>query len=447
MSTVIQSKPDQLTRQQISQQALPGASVPWVTNLREAAFSQFESSGFPTSRIEDWKYTNLKALQKQTFRFPSQPDIKVTESDIGPAVIPDLDVYRVVFVDGLLDERLSQLQEIPSKIHVASLRDQLSTNDKDIEPHLAKYADPGLSGFVSLNTAFMRDGIHIHLPRNVVVDKPIHLIYVSTTQNDATWFHLRNLIVVEPSTQATLIETYVSLGDSVYFNNITTEVSLGENAKLAHYKIQQEATQAFHVFLLKIRQHQSSQFSSCSLAFGGKYSRNEIRSELSAPGCECILNGLYLADERQQVDTLARVDHLAANGISREFFKGIVTGKAKAIFRGIAYVHPNAQQSDAEQKNNNLLLSPDAEVDTKPQLEIYADDVKCSHGATVGQLDDDALFYLRSRGIEKETACGLLTYSFAKEITDGIPIAPLARHAELLLKNVLPGARYLEDLR
>ncbi len=447
MSAVIQSRADRLTRQQISQQVLPGASVPWITDLREAAFSQFESSGFPTPRVEDWKYTNLKALQRQIFRFPTLPVIKVTERDIGPAIIPDLEVYRVVFVDGLLDERLSQLQEIQSKIHIASLGDQLRTNAKDIEPHLAKYADSGLNGFVSLNTAFMRDGIHIHLPKNVVVDKPIQLIYITTTQNDATWFHLRNLIIAGPNSQASIIESYISLSDSVYFNNITTEVSLAKNARLSHYKIQQEATQAFHVALLKIQQQQSSQFSSHSLAFGSKYSRNEIRSELSAQGCECVLNGLYHAGERQQVDTFARVDHLAANGISREYYKGIVTGKAKAIFRGISYVHPDAQHSDAEQKNNNLLLSPYAEVDTKPQLEIYADDVKCSHGATVGQLDEDALFYLRSRGIEKETACGLLTYSFAKEITDRIPLAPFARHAEALLKNVLRGARNLEDLR
>lgn len=447
MSVVSQSKADQLTRQQISQQILPGASVPWVSDLRAAAFRQFESSGYPTPRIEEWKYTNLKALQRQTFQFSAERDIEITEGELSPAIIPDLDVYRVVFVDGLLNERLSQLQEIPSKIHVASLGDQLRTNAKDIEPHLAKYADSCLNGFVSLNTALMRDGIHIHLSSNTVVDKPIHLIYISTRQNNATWSHLRNLIIAEPNSQASIIETYIGHGDSVYFNNVITEASLAENAKLTHYKIQQEAAQAFHVSLLKIQQQQSSQFSSYSLSVGSKLSRNEIRSELCAPGCECILNGLYLADERQQVDTFARVDHLAANGISREFFKGIVNGKAKAIFRGIAYVHPDAQQSDAEQKNNNLLLSPNAEVDTKPQLEIYADDVKCSHGATVGQLDEDALFYLRSRGIDKQTARGLLTYSFAKEIIDSIPIASLARHMDSLLKNVLPGARCLEDFQ
>ena len=447
MNAVIESKPEKVTRQYIHQQALPGATVPWITDLRDTAFSQFESSGFPTSRIEDWKYTNLKALQRQTFRFSTECNIKITENDIDPAIIHDLDAYKVVFVDGLLDKQLSQLQELSSKFHIASLGDQLRAGDKDLRTHLAKYAGSELNGFVSLNTAFMRDGIHINLPSNVVVDKPIHIIYVSTTQNDATWFHLRNLIIAEPNSQASIIETYIGHDDSVYFNNVTTEVSLAENAKLAHYKIQQEAALAFHISLLKLQQKQNSQFSSYSLSLGGKFSRNEIRSELSAPGCECILNGLYLADERQQADTLTRVDHRAANGKSREFFKGIVHGKAKAIFRGIAYVHPGAQHSDAEQKNNNLLLSPNAEVDTKPQLEIYADDVKCSHGATVGQLDEDALFYLRSRGIEQQSARGLLIYSFAKEIIDSIPIATLARHVDLLLKDILPGARNLEDLQ
>lgn len=447
MSAVFQSKPDNLTRSQINQHALPGESVPWVTDLREAAFRQFESSGLPAPRVEDWKYINLKALQRQTFRFSTECNIEITENDIDPAFIPDLDVYRVVFVDGLLDKQHSQLQELSSKVHIASLGDQLSTCDMVLRPHLAKFAGPELNGFVSLNTALMRDGIHINLPSNVVVDKPIHVIYISTRQKGATWFHLRNLIIAEPNSQASIIETYIGHDDTVYFNNVTTEISLAENAKLAHYKIQQESAQAFHISLLMLQQQRNSQFLSYSLSFGGKLSRNEIRSELSAPGCECILNGLYLADERQQTDTLTRVDHRAANGKSREFFKGIVNSKAKAIFRGIAYVHPNAQQSDAEQKNNNLLLSPNAEVNTKPQLEIYADDVKCSHGATVGQLDEDALFYLRSRGIEKQTARGLLIYSFAKEIIDSIPITILARHADFLLKNILPGTRNREDLQ
>ena len=446
MNTEIQSKP-QAMWQEFSRQNLPGASVPWVNNLREAAFHQFESSGFPTPHIEDWKYINLKALQRQTFRFSAEHDFEISEHELKPAIIPDLEVYRVVFVNGLLDKRLSQLQKISKNVQITSLKDELSDSDKSLKPHLAKYADPELNGFVSLNTAFMRDGIHIHLPRNMVVDKPIHIIYISTTQDIATCFHIRNLIIAESNSQASIIETYIGHGDSVYFNNVTTEASLAANVKLTHYKIQQEAAQAFHVSLFKLQQQHSSQFTSYSLSTGSKLSRNEIRSELSAPGCSCILNGLYLADARQQVDTLARVDHQATNGISKEFFKGIVSGKAKAIFRGIAYVHPDAQHSDAEQKNKNLLLSPNAEVDTKPQLEIYADDVKCSHGATVGQLNEDELFYLRSRGIDKQTARGLLTYSFAKEIIDTIPIASISRHADTLVKNVLPGARYLEDFQ
>ena len=441
------STTDHAIRQQINNMALVDTDLPWVSALRENALHQFENIGFPTSRIEDWKYINLKNLQRQTFNLHTAHNIEVAEEDISSAIISNLDVYRVVFVDGMLDTKFSQLHEISRNANITSLKEQLGSNDMEIEPHLAKYAGLDHSGFVALNTALMRDGIYIQLPKDVKLEKPIHLIYISTAHKDATWHHLRNLIIAEPNSQASVIESYISLGDSAYFNNITTELSLAENTKLAHYKIQQESTHAFNISLLKIRQQQNSQFVSSSISIGGKLSRNEIHSELAAPGCECMINGLYIADGRQQVDTLARVDHLSTHGVSRENFKGIVNDKAKAIFRGIANVHTDAQHTDAEQKNNNLLLSPQAEVDTKPQLEIYADDVKCTHGATVGQLDEDALFYLRSRGIEKETARGLLTYSFAKEIINQISIASLAKHIDALTKNVLPGAQHLEYLQ
>lgn len=447
MSTIILNKPSPLTGEEIRQKNLPGASQSWVADLREASFKQYERLGIPTPRMEDWKYTNLKSLQRQKFQFSTENKNKVTENEISAAIIPGLDMYKIVFVDGVIDYTISKLQGITCNVKIASLGDQLSTNNKDLKLHLGKHATPDLNGFVSLNTALMRDGIYIHLLENAIIDKPIHLIYISTTQNTSPWFHLRNLIIAEPNSQAVVVESYVGFSDSVYFNNITTEISLEQNANITHYKIQQEAKQAFHVALIKILQNQGSHFSSYSLSIGGKLSRNEIQCDLSAPGCECILNGLYLANERQQVDTVAKVDHKAVNGTSRVFFKGIENDKAKAIFRGAAYVHPNAQQTDAEQKNNNLLLSPNAEVDTKPQLEIYANDVKCSHGATVGQLDEDELFYLRSRGIDENTARGLLTYSFAKEIIDDFPLTSLAQHADFIVKNKLPGTRYLDDFQ
>ena len=445
MSTVIQCKPEQLTKQQSNLQKYPGAAIPWIVELRENAFKEFEAAGLPSPRIEDWKYTNLKALQRQSFYFHSEHAIEISENDITSAVIPDLDVYRVVFVDGLINEQLSQIQEISSKVHIVSLKDKLSHNDKLTKKYLTKIANPGLNGFVALNTALMHDGIQLYLPKKVVADKPIHLIYISTVRDNAAWINLRNLIVAEPNSEAIIIESFLNLGDSVYLNNITTEISLAENSKLTHYKFQQEAMPAFHVSLLNVQQKQCSKYSSHSFAFGGKFSRNEMRIGLDEPGSECILQGLYLADGRQQIDTLAKVDHNAESCLSREFFKGIINGKAKAIYRGIAYVHPNAQHSDAEQINNNLLLSSAAEVDTKPQLEIYADDVKCSHGATVGQLDEDALFYLRSRGIEEDTARGLLTYSFAKEIIDNIQVEPLARHVDSLFKETHLNERRLEN--
>ncbi len=446
MNTIVEYRSDELTLQQLHQQNFPGTSIPWIVNLRDSAFNQFKISGMPNPQMEDWKYTNFKSLQRQAFSFPNKRNLKINESEISSALIPNLDVYRVVFVDGALDENLSQLDKIPSEIHLASIADQLQNNNDEVKSFLGKYANTEKNGFVLLNTALMQDGIYIHLLKNCVVEKPIHLIYISTTQTHPTWFHLRNLIIAEENSQASIIESYIGFGDSVYFNNVTTEIVLAKRAKLSHYKIQQEAKLSFHISLSKVHQQQDSLFSSYLFALGGRLARNEIRSDLSEPRCEYVAKGLYFASEHQQLDTFARVDHLAENCTSRVFFKGIANDQARAVFRGIAYVHPDAQRSDAEQKNNNLLLSPDAEVDTKPQLEIYANDVKCSHGATVGQLDDDALFYLCSRGIKEQIARSLLTYSFAKEITDSLPIKPIAQYIEQHLKNILPGAKSLGNL-
>lgn len=446
MNTIVEYRPDELTLQQLHQQNLPGTSVPWIANLRNTAFNQFKISGMPNPQMEDWKYTNLKSLQRQAFCFPDKRNLKIHENEISSALIPNLDVYRVVFVDGELDENLSQLDKIPSEIHLASIADQLQNNNNKVKSYLNKYANTDQNGFVFLNTALMQDGIYIHIPKNCVINKPIHLIYISTTQNHPTWFHLRNLIIAQEHIQASIIESYIGFGDSIYFNNVTTEIVLAKHANLTHYKIQQESKQGYHISLSKIQQQQDSLYSNYSFALGGRLARNEIRTDFNEPGCEYVAKGLYFASEHQQLDTFVRVDHLSENCTSRVFFKGIANDQARAVFRGIAYVHPDAQRSDAEQKNNNLLLSPDAEVDTKPQLEIYANDVKCSHGATVGQLDDDALFYLRARGIEEQIARSLLTYSFAKEMTETLPIRPIAQYIEQYLKNILPGAMDLGDL-
>ncbi len=427
-------------------QDLPGNTLPWLQQTRKRALDRFAALGFPTPRHEDWKYTNVRPIEKQAFRPTGKVCLGLVPDDIEAYLFQNLPCHRLVFVNGHFAPELSRPGKLSEGLTVGSLAKSLLRTPNSLESHLARYADASANGFEALNTAFMGDGAYVYLAAGKVIEDPIHLLFLSTQQEEPVFSQPRNLVVAGDNAQAVLIETYASLGDSAHFTNALTEVALGQNATLEHYKLQQESLKAYHIATLQVHQERDSRFTSHAVSFGARLARHNINVVLDAEGTECTLNGLYMVDGRQHVDFHTKIDHAKPHGTSHEFYKGILNGHARGVFNGRIYVHPDAQKTDAEQSNKNLLLSKDAEVDTKPQLEIYADDVKCSHGATVGQLDDTMLFYLRSRGIDEATARGLLTYGFAHDIVERMALAPIRARLEEILVNRLPQAAGIKEM-
>jgi Fe-S cluster assembly protein SufD len=399
-------------------------SQAWTRSVRGEAISRFSELGFPDTGYEEWKYTNVGPIAEIPFELAENRLNGVASEALARLGIGNLAENRLVFINGHYSPKLSSLR-LPENIRVGNLAAVLSENPGGVEPYLARYASYQDQAFVALNTAWMNDGSFVYVPRGNVLREPIHLVFFSTAQGEATVSYPRNLIVIGDESQATVVETYLGVGNEVYFTNAVTEIVLGKNAVFDHYKLQRESDGAFHVATLQVHQDRSSNFSSHSISLGGALARNDFNSVLDGEGSECSLNGLYMVDGKQHVDNHTRVDHVKPHCNSRELYKGILDGKAKGVFNGKIYVHTAAQGTDAKQTNKNLLLSEDATINTKPQLEIYNDNVKCTHGSTVGQLDQDGLFYLRSRGIELKDARRLMTYAFASEIIGQIKVAKL----------------------
>jgi Fe-S cluster assembly protein SufD len=406
--------------------------------LREAAFARFAKLGLPTTQDEDWKYTSLAPLAQTRF----EPAPQATVRDIDRWTLGD-GAIRLVFVNGRYQPELSS--RAPGGAFVGSLAFALAERPELVERHLARHADHHGHALTALNTAFIEDGAFVHLPAGAVLEAPIHLLYVSTAPEKPTLSQPRNLIVAGPNSQATVVETYVGLGDEVYFTNAVTEVVLGENAHVDHYKLQDESARSFHIAATQVHHGRDSRFTSHSVALGAALARNELRALLAAEGSECTLNGLYMATGKQHLDNRTLVDHQSPRCTSRELYKGVLDGQSRGVFSGRVLVRQDAQKTDASQTNKNLLLSDDAVVDTKPQLEIFADDVKCAHGAAVGQLDENALFYLRTRGIGQEAARSLLTYAFASEMVNRVGLGPLRARVRDLVIAKLPAFEGLKE--
>jgi len=422
---------------------LPGAKTPWILQARRIALDRFAQAGFPSMRDEEWKYTSVAAIEKRAFTaMPNGAGPGGLESGIATHLFADLAGHRLVFVDGRAAPALSLVGRLPFGVSVGTLGDMLERTPEALEPFLSQIHHQTIFG--SLNTAFMSDGAYVHLPRGVVLEEPIHLLFVATSPNAA--IHPRNLIVAEAGAQATVIEHYVGRDGVEYFTNAVTQIFAAEGAAVEHCKLQQEAAQGFHVGAIHAAQGRDSRFVSHSMAFGAALARNDITTQFDAAGCSATLNGLYVAGGRQHVDHHTRIDHAQPDGTSREYYRGVLDGRSRGVFNGKVIVHAGAQHTDAEQLNHNLLLSEGSEIDTKPQLEIYADDVKCTHGATVGQLDDAQLFYLRSRGVEEATARALLTYAFAQDVIDRIRIAPVRARLKQLLLSRLPQGHRIREL-
>ncbi len=423
---------------------LPGHGLEWLDRSRESALDAFASAGFPTPRHEDWKYTRVTAIEKRSFKFAEQNGIHVREQDVERFNLGTLECEQLVFVDGRYVDALSRRNEVDGGARITTLESAMNASSQLLESHLGHYADITGQPFSALNTAFMTDGAVIHVKNRGTRQPPIHLLFIATRKDVVA--HPRILVIAEAGSHATVVESYTSLFDGCYFTNALTEIAVMEEARVDHYKLQKESIKAFHVATLQVHQGRDSRFASHSISFGGQLVRNDINVLLDAEGAGCTLNGLFMASGRQHVDYHTRIDHAKPNGTSEEVYKGILDGRARGVFNGRVKVHPDAQKTDAHQSNKNLLLSRDAEIDTKPELEIYADDVKCSHGATVGQLDEHVLYYLRSRGIGEAQARGLLTYGFAKDILDRVDLAPLRQKLTDELLERMPNAEQLREM-
>jgi Fe-S cluster assembly protein SufD len=421
---------------------LAGAHLPWLRKARRAALDRFAELGFPTTRQEDWKYTSVATIEKRPFGRPTRAPGSVSAAQVNDLAFAGC--HLLVFIDGRYDAAMSHANVLPAGVRLGSLAAALADHPDALEPLLAGDAESFTSGFAALNAAFWTDGAYIDLPTGTAVEDPIHLLFITTEADVET--HPLTLVRVGAGSRAAIIEHHVGSDNFVSFTNAATRIMVEQGAEVEHCKLQQEALRAFHVAGIQVQQGRDSRFTSHSFALGGMLSRNDIITRLDAEGCEATLNGLYMADGRQHMDHHTCIEHAKPRGTSRELYKGVLNGAARAVFNGKVIVQPDAQKTDAHQSNRNLLLSENAEVDTKPQLEIYADDVKCSHGATVGQLDDNQIFYLRSRGMDERAAKSLLTYAFAEEIVSGCGVAPLRARLEKLLVDRLPAARLVRAL-
>lgn len=427
----------------LAQHSLPGAHVGWLRSLREQAMAQFAERGFPTTREERWKYTNVDPMLRRPFTPAAKPTGALARASLD-AAIGDFPGHRLVFVNGYYAPELSSGDALPQGAVAGGLAAALVREPERLEPYLGRIGSIH-HGFTALNAAFLTDGAYLRLSRGIVLEQPIHLIFFAAA-GDSLLIQPRNLIVAEDGSRATIIEHYLGHGDTRYLTNGVTELVTGVGSDIEHYRVQQQGAQAFHVGSMFVRQERNSRFTSHAIDIGGLLVRNDLGSVLGAEGAFCTLNGLYFADGRSHVDNHTEIDHAKPQGTSREFYKGVLAGRARAVFNGRVVVRPDAQRTDAQQMNKNLLLSEDAEVDTKPELEIYADDVQCSHGATVGQLDENALFYLRSRAVDEAAARDLLTYAFAHDVLSRMGLAPIRRQLERRLTARLLGGRDVKEL-
>jgi Fe-S cluster assembly protein SufD len=412
----VQAYADQFARAAAQREGEPS----WLAPVREAALARFRTLGFPTRHDEDWHFTSVAPIADQEFALLPRESGDVRLDDLAPFLFGHFEWPRIVLVNGRFAPELSALDALGRGVQVQSLAVALATDHAVLRPQLSEIVGHEHEAFTALNTALFTDGALIVVSRGAAAAMPIHVVHVTDAEGARGMITPRSLVRVGAQAEATLIESYVAIGDPTYFTNAVTELTLEDGARLAHVRVQRESARGFHVGLSQTRQARDSRYASFSFASGAALSRANIYTALMGPGSEATVDGLYLVDGTQHVDHQTRIEHLAPNCASHEVYKGILGGAAHGVFNGKVYVHPDAQKTDGKQTNNNLLLSPDAQVDTKPQLEIFADDVKCTHGATVGRLDEVALFYLKSRGLPAEEAQRLLTYAFAADVLERI---------------------------
>lgn len=423
---------------------LPGTGVDWIEAMRRDNARRFQELGLPTPRDEDWKYTNIKPITRKPFAPAAGGSLSEAELDVFD--IPELDAHRVVLVDGRYVPELSRIDGLADGVRICGLAEAINEDPSQVRPWLGRLADESEHGFRALNSAFLQDGVFVRVPDGCRIDKPVELRCVQRSDSEEIVSQPRHLVVAGEGSRFTLIERYLSMHDNRCLTNAITEVFAQADSQVEHYKLQQESTRGYHVGSWLIQQQAGSRVMTHNVALGGAIARTDIRVRLEGERAYCGLNGVYVLNGRQHVDNHTMVDHQVADTTSNEFYKGVLDGRARAVFHGRVVVHPDAQRSDARQQNKNLLLSEDAEVDTKPQLEIYADDVACSHGATVGQFSADALFYLKTRGVDEQTARSLLTFAFANDVIAGFGLPELRSYVEHELTSKMFKVDDLEEM-
>jgi Fe-S cluster assembly protein SufD len=424
----------ELVVQKFSQFESAATQPKWLLPVRKAGIASFADQGFPTLHDEDWRFTNVAPIANLPFQLAREAVVNGTESKaLAAAAFTKLPGHRLVFVNGFFSAKLSSIKPVSGGVRIENLSGALAKDSGFIEKHLGKYAHTANNTFAALNQAFFTDGAFIFVPAGVAVAEPVQLIYISSAKNSGEVILPRNLVIAEANSKLAVVESYISTGNVAYFTNAVTEILAGDNAAVEHIKLQDEAADAFHIATIAGEFGRASNVTVHSFALGAKLSRTNIRTKLAGEGLECILNGLYLTRGEQLADHHMIVEHAQPHCASHEYFNGILDDKSKGVFHGRIYVHPIAQKTDAKQTNKNLLLSDDATADTKPQLEIYADDVKCTHGATIGQLNNESIFYLRSRGISPDNARRMLIHAFAGEIIERVKCAPVREELDKLV--------------
>lgn len=420
-------------------------SVAWVELVRESAMDRFDLLGFPTVRDEEWKYTNLAPLVKESLQ-PTFDQQSLTKADADRFSYPETRETHVVLVNGVFRKDLSELGGLETVV-VADLFD--ATGDarytKIVRSYLARNASYHDRGLTALNTAFLHSGVFVLIPKNVELETPIQITCVVDSPGDHTINFPRVLVVAEENSSAKFVENFVSHADGGYFTNAVVEVVVKDGARVEHTRLQRESLESTHVGATSVELGRGSSYNSTAINLGAKLARHDVTVVMDHEGAECWVDGLYVVGADQHSDTHSLIDHKEPFCNSHQLYKGILDGNGRAVFNGKVFVREGAQKTDAKQTNKNLLLSPQARVDTKPQLEIYADDVKCAHGAAVGQLDKDELFYLQARGINTELGKSLLTYGFAEEVIAKIGIESIRKELDEAVMNQLHARLEVRD--
>jgi Fe-S cluster assembly protein SufD len=408
----------------------------WLRDVRNAGAAAFSNLEFPHYKEEAWRKTDIKPILRSTFCAAERDGTEV--ESIGAMSYAEHGYIELVFVDGYFSPTLSTLDLVPGNVRIAALSEAFVESPVLFQTHLNAHVE-NTNAFVPLNTAFVQDGAYIEIPKNTVIDTPIHVLYISTSESTVVT-HPRNLFVIGESSEVNIVESYVGLeGTGAYLTNGVTEIVVGDNANVTRYKVVEEGPESYHLMTTQVVEGRDSSFKSYTISLSGKIIRNELRLKLAGENGNCDLNGLYLNDEDRTIDNALFVEHAVSRCYSRMAYKGVLDGSSQSVFTGKVLVPPNSQQTDSDQLNNNLLLSDKATIDTNPQLEIFADDVKCTHGATIGSFPSELVFYFQSRGMDPKAAFGILTYGFAAEVVDGIGLAPLKeRLAEYVFNKYSP---------